>query len=246
MAVTLNVQSSVAVSSVSPTGFSVNGSTASCTGPSPASANVPAGGSGVNFNWDCDLTGIGEYFFTGGAEDSTGDYSWPSAKSASVLSLALGGPSVVTWNLGSNTGAILGETLTSGYTRGIYALGGANKKHFSKYNITANNWAAKAQPTNGIEKGGSLTTDGAGTLYALEGNSKVFYQYDIVTNTWTSLANTSDNVGEGGAVQYLEVGGVNMSMHFWATATASGAMTLPVIAGRVSPIRQPTSRKAVH
>ncbi len=204
--VTLNVKSSVAVSNVSPTDLVVDGGSATCTGPTPASANVPSGTTGSNFVWACTLTSAGEYIFTAAAEDATASYTWPEASSASVLSAATGGPNVVTWNLGSNQAGVPGETLTSGYAAGIYAFGGANKKWFSKYSITNNAWADKADPTNGIEKGGSLTTDGVGTLYALEGNSKIFYKYDINTNSWSTLPGTSDNVNEGGAVQYLKVG----------------------------------------
>ncbi len=206
--VTLNVKqnSGSTVNNVSPTDLVIEGGSASCTGPTPSSANVPSGAVGSNFVWACTLTSAGEYVFVAAAENDTGSYIWPEASSASVLSAPTGGPNVVTWNLGSNAPGVPGETLTSGYTAGIYAFRGANTKEFSKYSITSNAWASRAQPTNGIEKGGSLTTDGAGTIYALEGNSKIFYKYNIATNTWSTLPATSDNVNEGGAVQYLKVG----------------------------------------
>ncbi|MFU8896692.1 MAG: SdrD B-like domain-containing protein, partial [Gammaproteobacteria bacterium] len=203
--VTLNVKSSVAVANASPTELSINGGPASCTGPIPATANVPNGTTGVNFVWTCTLTGSGEHSFEAAAD--AGDYSWPSASSATVLAAAQGGPDVVTWNFGSGTPGTAGETITSGYTAGVYGLAGANKKDFSKYGVNNDTWSARSQPTNGIEKGGALTNAGNGVLYASEGNSKWFYRYDIPTDTWTRLADVSDNFNEGGGIQYLNVGG---------------------------------------
>ena len=199
------------------------------SGPNPPVANVPAGTTGAIFSWTVQLDSSGEYRFSAAAEDATGTTSWPGATSASVLSALDGGPNVITWSLGSNVAGIPGELLTSGYTPGVYAFRGGNTKEFSKYGIASNAWLSKAQTTNGIEKGGSLTNDGAGTLYALEGNSKIFYKYDILTNTWSTLANTSDNANEGGAVQYLNgyvyaaLGGsnrfrrYNVSTNTWGT-----------------------------
>ena len=89
-----------------PTDLGVSGGTATCTGPMPASANVPAGGAGVNFVWSCTLDDLGEYVFSAGADDAAATTSWPDASSASVLSAASGGPNVVTWNLGSNTAGV--------------------------------------------------------------------------------------------------------------------------------------------
>src|SRR4029079_12848884 len=99
----LNVKSSTAVNNVSPSDISNSGGTASCTGPTPASANVPAGGAGVNFAWTCTLADLGEYVFTASAVDAAGATSWPEASAPSVLATAGGGPNGVTWNLGSNT-----------------------------------------------------------------------------------------------------------------------------------------------
>ncbi len=205
--VTLNVKTSVATTNVSPTPIQVSGGAATCAGPIPASANLAAN-VGQDFAWTCTLSDVGEYIFSAGAQDALGTTAWPDASSASVLSSPGGGTNVVTWNLGSNASGTPGETLTSGFPAGVYGFRGGNTKEFSKYGITNSSWTAKAQPTNGIEKGGSLTVDPATHIvYALEGNAKIFYKYDIATNTWTALANTSDNANEGGAVQYLAVGG---------------------------------------
>ena len=210
VSVTLNVKSSTAISTVSPTDLAVSGGTATCTGPIPASANVPAGGAGVNFAWSCTLNDLGEYIFGAGADDVGATTSWPDASSASVLSAPGGGPSVVAWNLGSNTDGVPGETLTSGYTAGVYGFRGATQKTFQKYGSSSNAWTAMADATDTIAKGGALTTDGAGTIYGLRGNNtQTFYAYDVATNAWSGKANTGANVNEGGALVFLNVSGTN-------------------------------------
>ncbi|HOV47861.1 MAG TPA: SdrD B-like domain-containing protein [Anaerolineae bacterium] len=205
--VTLNVKTSVATTNVSPTPIEVSGGAATCTGPTPASANLAAN-VGQNFVWACTLHDVGEYIFSAGAENNTGTVTWPDASSASVLSSPGGGPNVVTWNLGSNAPGVPGETFISGYPAGVYAFRGANTREFSKYVLSNNAWATRAQPTNGIEKGGALTVDSAaGFIYALEGNSRWFYRYNLASNTWTRLADTLANTNKGGAAQYLSVSG---------------------------------------
>ena len=138
------------------------GGDATCTGPTPASANVPAGGAGVNFAWSCTLADIGEYVFSADADDAAATTSWPAASSASVLSAASGGPNVVTWNLGSTTAAVPGEIITSGYTAGIYGFRGADQTTFRKYGIDSGAWTARANALGTVKQGGALTTDGAG------------------------------------------------------------------------------------
>jgi uncharacterized repeat protein (TIGR01451 family) len=207
--VTLNVRASAAVNNVSPADFTVEGGAfAILSGPTPASANVPNGGAGVNFVWTVRLDDAAEYRFSAGAEDAAATNSWPPATSASVLA-DTGGPGVVTWNLGSNLPGVPGEFIDSGRFPGLFAFRGTSTTEFSKYRTNTRSWASMSGPTNGIEKGGSLTTDGNGTIYASEGNSLWFYKYDIVTNTWTRLANASNNFTDGGCTQYLNVGGAS-------------------------------------
>ncbi len=206
--VKLNVKSSVAVNNVSPTVLTVHGGAATVSGPSPASGNVPAGGAGLDFFWTVTLLDAAEYTFQAGAQDDAQTTTWPDAQSASVLSAVGGGPNMVTWSLGSTTAGVPGEVVTSGRRSGVYGFRGANTKEFSRYGIISGGWTDKADPSNGIEKGGALTFDGNDTIYASEGNSKVFYKYVISTDTWSTLANASDNFNKGGGVQYLEVGGV--------------------------------------
>src|SRR5262249_23618922 len=138
--VTLNVHSSSPVNNVSPSELGVAGGTASCGDPSPAIANVPAGGAGVNFSWTCTLNDLGEYTFGAFASDALGATSWPVATSASVLSAATGGPNVVTWNLPGNTARVGGATITSGYTAGVYGFRGATQPTFQKYDLVTGAW----------------------------------------------------------------------------------------------------------
>lgn len=211
--VTVTNNSGTTISNIIPTMEEVFGS-AIVTGPTPATISSLANGASGVFTFQCEMTQIGEKRLTSSVTGTANSlpYSFKIAQSNSVLVLShlndtpLG--DLVSWRLGSNIAKIPGEDIISGYTEGIYAFRGANTREFSKYRLNTNNWLSLSQPTNGIEKGGSLTTDGAGTIYASEGNSKVFYKYDILTNTWTRLADSPANFNEGGAIQYLEVGGV--------------------------------------
>ncbi|MBK7781193.1 MAG: DUF11 domain-containing protein [Ardenticatenia bacterium] len=207
ISVVMNVQSSTAVTSVSPTGFAVTGGSATCTGPTPASQNVPSGGApGVNFTWTCTLNDYGEYQFSAEAEDVGLTTIFPGATSASALSHAGGGSNVIQWNLGSITDGTPSQTLTSGDAEGVYGLRGDGQKTFAKYAIGTNSWTAKANTPDNVKQGGALTTDGV-DIFALEGNnSQNFKQYTISSNAWSSLANTGTNVGKGGAAVYLNTG----------------------------------------
>lgn len=233
--VTLNVKSSVAVADVSPTDLNVSGGSATCTGPTPATDNVPMGGAGVNFVWACTLNDLGEYVFGAGAEDDLETTSWPEASSASVLSAPGGGPNVVTWSLGSNVAGVPAETITSGYTAGVYGLRGDGTNTFRKYGTAANAWTARANTANNVKKGGALTTNGVGTIFGLRGDGQqTFYSHDIATDAWTTRANTGVAVSEGGALVFLNVGGTDYvyatmgngtAFRRWAVVAAPAAGT---------------------
>ncbi len=200
--VTLNVKSSTAVTAVSPD-LSSTGGNDGCGAPVPATANVPAGGSGVNFVWTCTPADSGEYVFFGSASNGV-DTDWPQARSSSVLVAPDGGPNVVTWNLGSSTQAIPGETIITGYKAGVFALHGDKEVTFRKYEPTPAAWINRADALADVGKGGALTSDGAGKVYALRGDkTQAFWVYDVTTNAWTSRANVESNVDEGGALVYL-------------------------------------------
>jgi uncharacterized repeat protein (TIGR01451 family) len=206
LTVTLNVKDTSAIPGVSPDAMTATGGDFTCGSPSPASGNVPAGGAGINFTFSCTTNGLGEYVFSDDATDG-GANDWPAATSASVLSVAGGGSNVALWNLGSNTNAVPGSTVTSGYTSGVYGLRGATTT-FQKFDTSQSSWTGEAATAATVGAGGSLTTDGAGTVYALGGNTtQAFYAYTAATNTWATKASTGTNVGTGGAAVFLNVGG---------------------------------------
>src|SRR5262249_2485218 len=145
-----------AADGVVPNELSVTGGTAECSGPDPASANVPASTT-VSFSWSCTLGDAGEYVFSGSAGTADGSVAWATASSASVLPIAGGGPNVVAWTLGSTTAAQPGTEITSGTTAGVFALRGAGNTNFQRYDTTAEGWAAKAVTLQKVNPGGALT-----------------------------------------------------------------------------------------
>jgi uncharacterized repeat protein (TIGR01451 family) len=186
---------------------------ASVSAPDPASMSLNSGQSG-SFTFTCTMNDIGERVFTGTATGTIGadDYTFADATSNTVLvtSFLNSSPAndVVSWRLGTNQPGVPGQETVGGYAAGVYGFRGGNTREFSRYDLPSGAWASRAQPTNGIEKGGALTIDASTyTIYASEGNSKWFYKYDIAANTWTRLADASNNFNEGGGIQYLEVGG---------------------------------------
>ena len=174
----------------------MDGGIAICPGPHPLVANVPAGGAGVNFTWTCTLAQLGEYVFTADAADVAETTSWPAASSASVLSAAGGGPNVVTWNLGSNTAAVPGQTITSGYTAGVFAFRGARHDHVPKYGIDSAAWTPRTDALGTVNAGrrahdrrrrNDLRASAATATQA-------FWADDVATGTWTAKADTGQNV----------------------------------------------------
>ena len=206
--VSLTVKSaSSTITGVSPGPMTASGGASTCGIPSPASATIPSGATGATFTFSCTTDNLGEYIFADDASDGGGN-DWPAASSASVLSIAGGGPNVATWNLGSNTAAVPGQVITSGSTAGIFALQGANTKTFQKYDISQSSWGAKASTAANVNTGGALTTDGAGTIYALGGNgTQAFYSYSAASDAWTTKTSTGTNVGDGGSLVFLTVSG---------------------------------------
>ena len=66
-------------------------------------------------------------------------------------------------------------------------------------------WIDRADALADVGKGGALTNDGAGKVYALRGdNTQAFWEYDVATNAWSARANVGTNVKEGGALVYSE------------------------------------------
>lgn len=225
VSMTITNNSGVAISNIKPSVAENLGGASLLTGPSETGFNLANGVSKtVTFTFKINETGERKFSGTAvGTVSTADDYTFIDGLSNSVLVVTNinSSPSndLVTWRLGSNASGIPGETLTSGYPAGVYAFRGGNTKEFSKYSLTNTTWTSKAQPTNGIEKGGSLTATGTGVIYGSEGNSKIFYKYDIPTNTWSRLEDVSENFNEGGSIQYLKL---NSSVGSGGTATAAG------------------------
>ena len=71
-------------------------------------------------------------------------------------------------------------------------LPGDDQTTFRKYGIDDARLDGRARtPSGTVKQGGALTTDGAGTIYALRGDgTQAFWAYDVATDTWTAKANT--------------------------------------------------------
>ncbi len=200
--VTLNVKSSVAVPNVTPN-ITATGGNEGCGAPTPATANVPAGGVGVNFVWTCTPVDNGEYTFIGGADDGVAT-TWPAARSSSVLVVPTGGPDGVRWSLGSTTAEIPGEIINSGSTEGVFSFIGDGTQTFRKFAIGTNSWVNRTNVPLAVDAGGALASDGVDTVYGIPGDkTQNFYAYNAITNTWTARANTGVDMDNGAALVYL-------------------------------------------
>ncbi len=205
--VTMQLTTTQTITQVTPS-LTVNGGDATCSGPTPAPPQDVIAGTPRLFTFTCTPTTVGEFTFDGDAEGGLG-YVFATGTSNSLLVSLSGGANVVTWNLGSNNPASVGQVVSGGSLPGIYAFRGANKPDFWRYGPLANAWAIKAPAPANIGTGGALAYDGA-YIYGLRGaGQKTFYRYDLTANTWTARANTPGNVSDGGALTYLNVGGAN-------------------------------------
>ena len=116
----------------------------------------------------------------------------------------------------------------------LYALRGASKTDFWRYNIASNTWSAMKATPGTVSRGAALTTNGT-LIYALRGGTTDFWKYDPALNTWSVLANTPAAVSSGAALIYTNGavyafrGGANNT--FWkytiATNTWSVLATSP-------------------
>jgi len=235
VSVVMTLRSTRAYSNMVPGTLKIYGGSGSCSGPTPASANVPAN-TNISFSWNCTLNDVGEYTFSTNA--SNGSYTFVSATSSTVLVSVDGSSNVITWNLGSNDSGTTGVTASSKY---IYAFQGDDKLAFWAYNTSTSTWNNPLNPADTpagvtIKEGGALTNDGSRYIYALRGdNSRVFLRYDTSTDTWndagiTDLPGTTDKpVHKGGSLIYLN-GYVyallgNDSKQFWRYDVAGNSWT---------------------
>ncbi len=90
-------------------------------------------------------------------------------------------------------------TPTSQY---LFALRGASRTDFWRYNIAANSWSTMTATPATISRGGALATNGT-HIYALRGASTEFWRYDPATNAWATLAGTPSAVGAGASIVHV-------------------------------------------
>lgn len=90
-------------------------------------------------------------------------------------------------------------TPTSQY---VFALRGASRTDFWRYNIATNAWSAMAATPAVVSRGGSLASDGT-YIYALRGASSDFWRYNPTTNAWTAMSTTPASVGAGARLVYV-------------------------------------------
>jgi uncharacterized repeat protein (TIGR01451 family) len=223
--VEMTVESTTAAAGVTPSALMVNGGSATCTAPSPASLDLLAE-TPATFTWNCVVNSLGELTFSATATNGTVDFV--SATSNSVLVSPEGQNQYVEWDLGSNQPGSSGVTANSKY---FYAFQGDDKLAFWIYNTANNSWNAPLDPADTpagvtVKEGGALTNDGVRYIYALRGDdTRVFLRYDTTDNIWddvgiADLPETTDKVvKQGGALVYLN-GYVyatlgNTSQQFW-------------------------------
>ena len=207
--VTLNVRASTNLTGFTPV-LSGTPSTFTATPASPLSNTITTNTNGVNFTWTVTPNAIGEYIFSADATDASSN-SIPMVKSPSVLAVALGGPQVVTWNLGTNSAALPGDTNITGSPAGIYAFTGTTNT-FTKYGISSSNWAPQSNFLTNAGLGASLAyATNNSRVYALQGGGTTnVYVYNPTNNTWTNLVpGMGRNVTTGGSLVYQRVGSTN-------------------------------------
>ena len=152
---------------------------------------MPAGGAGVNFVWTCTL------------DDSASTSSARTRRTAGRRA----GPRPARpaccprrrraerghLEPGSNTAAAPGETLTSGYTAGVFASPGNNKTTFRSTSIDAGAWAAQDRHARHGEAGRRAhDRRRRNDLRPPRRQRRRSGRYDAATSTWTALANTRD------------------------------------------------------
>lgn len=121
-------------------------------------------------------------------------------------------------------------TPTSQY---LYALRGASRTDFWRYNIASNSWSAMTATPGTISRGGALASNGT-YIYALRGNSADFWRYDPAANSWSVMPSTPAAVAAGAAlvhvngVLYAFAGGASNT--FWKFTIATNVWSALAVA----------------
>lgn len=111
----------------------------------------------------------------------------------------------------------------------LYALRGASRTDFWRYDIAGNAWSAMAATPAVVSRGGALASDGT-YIYALRGASNEFWRYNTTTNAWTAMSTTPASVGAGARLVYINGalyafrGGANVT--FWKYTISSNTWSV--------------------
>ena len=153
----------------------------------------------MNFAWSCTLADLGEYVFTRRRGRRRGDdeLALRHLGQRAVRSERRAQRRHVEPRQHHGPGA--GRDASPAATRpGSTASGAATRPPSGSTASTTAPGRRARTPWARSSKGGALTTDGAGTIYALRGDgTQAFWAHDVATNTWTAKANTGTNVDGG-------------------------------------------------
>lgn len=153
---------------------------------------------------------VGEYY--GGTIDTKSSSGDMKIKSGYVGEWDKGTPGFTTDTAGydywSYDGASYGADLTTDGTY-IYQIVGNRRPYLFRYNPEINTWKKLADAPTAFLYGGSITYDGEGHIFAIDGGeqtelgttaTKHMYRYDLATDSWTKVADAPNNWGLGASI----------------------------------------------
>ncbi len=143
----------------------------------------------------------------------------------------------------SYDGASYGADLTTDGTY-IYLIVGNRRPYLIRYNPETNTWKQLSSAPTAFFYGGSITYDGAGNIFAIDGQEQVvsntgssekhMYKYAIATDTWTRVADAPNTWGLGSSIaadrngKIYAVRGINTdSLWVYTIATNAWSESLP-------------------
>ncbi len=182
----------------------------------------------------------GEYY--NGTVDTKSSAGDMKVQSGSVGTWDAGTPGFPTDTAGYDywtfDGASYGAAMTTDDTY-IYMIGGNRRPYLFRFNPETNTWKQLASAPTDFLYGGSLAYDGAGNIFAIDGQEGVLssysgdttaerhmYKYSIANDTWSRVADAPDTWGLGSSIvsnrngKIYAVRGVNQDT-LWAYTIAT-------------------------
>ena len=224
------------ITNVTPT-LEVDGGSATCGAPTPATQTLPKNGS-VSFSFTCTPTSVGEFTFTGsaiGTITTAGDYEFAQGTSDSTLVSKTGSTQVITWNLGSNVEGVQGA-LSGGGTSGACTITTSAADSYIDQKDKAKNFGTSAEmkvknKNNESQRGlvrfdlsscpalsGATLTDARVQLYYSQKDKTSSLNLYQITESWTEAGVTWNS--RNGANNWTTAGGT-----YNATALHTGVST---------------------